>query len=1176
MRRDEPGPCLDEETLAALVDGALGDAGRARAEVHLAACKTCCSLVGAVAFAAGSAARGSAGDSDALANAEAALARSSGVGSSARLLPGDVVANKYRVERLLGRGGMGEVFEALHGELGHRVAIKVLLDVRPSASARLLREARQCAGFVSEHIARAFDVGRLPGGTPFIVMERLVGVDLAQLVAKGPLALTDVADYVRQACSALSEAHGAGIVHRDLKPANLFLTARQDGSPLLKVLDFGVSKSTLRHDQGRPTSEHVVDEALTSTGVIVGSPAYMSPEQIRAEKDVDARTDIWSLGVIMYELATGSRPFRASTVSALAVSIATERPLPPSSLRPGLPAEFDAVVARCLEKDRPLRFESVDALARALEAFASRTVAAAFEARVGRSPRRRHRWLPAIALGALVSSLSVAYWLWPQPFVPTLRAVSVGVARRSVAVIPLRNASDRSADTWLGTALADLLRTELASGDQLRILSSERVAGLERDLGLGETDSLERDRLMRIRDMVNADIALVGSYWKLTDADEVRLDVTLQDTQSGETLASVAEHGAYGDLFAVVSRVGERLRRKLGAEALSASALTEIRRTLPATDEARQWYAAGRASFDQTDYSSAVSAFTRVVETEPQFGLAHSMLSESWGRLNYDHKAALAAADALALTTGLPRKEQLLVEARAHLRMSQVAKAVEIYRSLFIVFPDDIDFGLELCRAQAHAAQAEDLRATIARLRELPQPLRDDPRIDLAEARAREAVSDHAGMARAAHQAFEKAQARGMRTLEVEARFSEAHGFYFAGRVSEAKRAFQDARDRYTELADLDGVGRALMMLGQLAGESEIAADDPEQGKRDLAEALRLFQKLGDRWSEGTAHIALGNVLLQEGSLHEAETEYRRALEPLAAAEARTGFVTARGNVAMMLTLRGEFGEAESLFSATLQELQTMGNSRLEAGTRTNRAALLVYLGRMDEARREYDVALQMFSAADYLRGVIAAQLGLAELLRLSGEPSAARTVLARAREGAVQTREPESLTEASLLAMSLDLEERQAARVLSQRDDWTKLFGSKRRLGSQARAHSRLALALLAESRAAEAREEAALALGLVRDSEDVQAVADATLADARVRAAAGDREGSRRAIEALLAHRAGRARTTDYEARLALAEIDKASHATGWQASVREIMANAGREHFASYAKRASALLE
>jgi serine/threonine-protein kinase len=276
---------------------------------------------------------------------------------------GDVLAGKYRIERVLGAGGMGVVVSAMHLQLDERVAIKFLLPGalhNAEAVARFAREARAAVKIKSEHVARVSDVGTLETGAPYMVMEFLQGRDLAALVKEaGPLAAADAADFVLQACEALAEAHALGIVHRDLKPANLFLVARADGSPCVKVLDFGISKVT-------STSSSGADLGMTKTHAIMGSPLYMSPEQMSSSRSVDARADIWAIGAILYELATGTVPFEADSMPQLCGMILQDLPTPPRARRADLPESLERVILRCLEKDRANRFQNVAELAIAL------------------------------------------------------------------------------------------------------------------------------------------------------------------------------------------------------------------------------------------------------------------------------------------------------------------------------------------------------------------------------------------------------------------------------------------------------------------------------------------------------------------------------------------------------------------------------------------------------------------------------------------------------------------------------------------------------------------------------------------------------------------------------------------------------------------------------------------
>ncbi|HVR21639.1 MAG TPA: serine/threonine-protein kinase [Polyangiaceae bacterium] len=280
---------------------------------------------------------------------------------------GDLISGKYAVERVLGDGGMGVVFAARHLELGERVALKFLLPEaakNPEACQRFVREARAAARIKGEHVARVLDVGTRDDGMPFIVMEYLEGADLGRVLEiRERLTVSETIHYVLQACEAVAQAHALGIVHRDLKPANLFLTANPDGSPLVKVLDFGISKSA-------SVFARTLSPSITTVNTGMGTPQYMSPEQARDASKVDARSDVWALGAIVYELLAGKPAFDAVDVPALVMMIATEEPPTLESQRPDVPVALAAVVRRCLQKNRDARFVDIAELARAFEPFA--------------------------------------------------------------------------------------------------------------------------------------------------------------------------------------------------------------------------------------------------------------------------------------------------------------------------------------------------------------------------------------------------------------------------------------------------------------------------------------------------------------------------------------------------------------------------------------------------------------------------------------------------------------------------------------------------------------------------------------------------------------------------------------------------------------------------------------
>jgi serine/threonine-protein kinase len=283
--------------------------------------------------------------------------------------PGDeILGGKYEVERIIGVGGMGVVVAALHKQLGRRVAIKFLFQHMQTTELvdRFIREGQAAARIKSEHIAAVLDVGVLDNGTPYLMMEYLEGIDLDDYVADhGAVTYAEAVDFVLQACDALAVAHAAGIVHRDLKPSNLFVSQGIDGSPLIKVLDFGISKI------GQSAANPDPKSTLTRPGTMLGSPRYMSPEQLRNASGVDHRADIWALGVVLHELIVGEPPYVSDTFADLCAMITTVPPTPLRQTHPDAPEALEAVILKCIEKKADARFQDVGELAAALAPLAS-------------------------------------------------------------------------------------------------------------------------------------------------------------------------------------------------------------------------------------------------------------------------------------------------------------------------------------------------------------------------------------------------------------------------------------------------------------------------------------------------------------------------------------------------------------------------------------------------------------------------------------------------------------------------------------------------------------------------------------------------------------------------------------------------------------------------------------
>jgi serine/threonine protein kinase len=382
------------------------------------------------------------------------------------IAPGAVLLGKYRVDELIGVGGMGKVVRASHLYLQQPVAIKVLLpEMAHSTStvARFLREAQATVQLKSEHIARVIDVGTLPDGTPLMVMEYLTGNDLNQILRHhGPQAPAIVCDLMLQACEGIAEAHAFGIVHRDIKPSNFFITQRPDGSMLLKILDFGISKTPVGLSE------------LTGTQAVLGTPTYMAPEQMKSGRDADARSDIWSMGVVMYQLLAGRPPFNGESYAALVLQVNGE---PPSPLMVPLPAGLGEVIFRCLEKDPSNRHQNVGELARMVAPYATDPIAAALSAarttRILQNKNSAPNALPLTAGGGLATPMPLSpAQLTPRTWPPPQSQTSISSISQGAGQLTYQTRSSRS---WIIGGAAAVVLMAGAGGYVVNELTKNRA-----------------------------------------------------------------------------------------------------------------------------------------------------------------------------------------------------------------------------------------------------------------------------------------------------------------------------------------------------------------------------------------------------------------------------------------------------------------------------------------------------------------------------------------------------------------------------------------------------------------------------------------------------------------------------------------------------------------------------
>jgi len=1051
--------------------------------------------------------------------------------------PGEEVAGRYRVIRFIGRGGMGEVYEVEDIELHERVALKT---IRPeiagdeNAVNRFKREIHLARKVTHPNVCRIFDLGihhwpPAGGGEEpgvfFLTMEMIPGETLAERLNRvGRLEPTAALPLAEQLCAALDAAHRVGIVHRDFKTGNVMLIPAREGAAGERavITDFGMARSSF--DSDSPL------DALTVTGQISGTPTFMAPEQVEGGA-VTAAADIYALGVVLYRAVTGTWPFVADTPLATALKRLREAPVPPSAHLPGLDPKWETAILRCLQREPAARFPDARSVAAALRGEA----ADGDSLTVRLAPRRpARRWLIGVALALALAAIGIVLWQTGVLPSPSSKKGDTSVAmRRAVAVLGFKNLSGRSEADWLATALAEMVRTELGPAGQLRLIPGENIARMRLELALPEADTLALDTLQRIRRNLGTDVVVLGSYLALGErgGGRIRLDVRVQDTVSGETLATLGETGQEAEVFDLVARLGGRLRAALGgAESAGDQTAPAVR---PADARVLRLYAEGLARLQVFDALAARDRLQEATRLDPAYPPAWEALADSWSALGHDAEARAASARAFALSRTLDRETRLRIEARYHEAERQWTQAVEIYRSLWIFYPDNLDYGLRLAAAQVAAGRGADALATVAQLRKLPSPADDDPRLDLAEAAAAGSQSDYRRQAAAAGRAVDKSRAAETRSLTARALLLQAGAHRELGDLEPALAAATAARDIYAALGDRGGQARAFRSVAII----RFDRGDQAAAKRDLTETLRLSRAIGNRIGEASALGNLAVILKVEGDLTGALRQYRDALAIFEELGDTADAATARNNIANIHYAQGDLDRARAMFEEAGRAFAATGDRSGAALAQNNVATILFDLGRLEEAAGMYRQSLAVKQEVGDKTGQMMTLANLGEVERLRGNLAEAgrlyRQALELARANSVRSAEAWALFgQGELAAAAGDLAaarrlHEQALAIRTEIGEGTELPVS----------HLALAGLALREARPAEAAALAEQALVAFQQSELADGVLGARLV---LTAAALDRGQAGAAASELAAARAAAARIQSAVLKLRLGVME------------------------------------
>ena len=611
------------------------------------------------------------------------------------------------------------------------------------------------------------------------------------------------------------------------------------------------------------------------------------------------------------------------------------------------------------------------------------------------APSARRPWRLELLSAALIL-VTLAAWLvlLRSPRKPEEAPVSGARANRlAVAVLGFRNLSGRREDQWLATALPEMLTTELATAKEVRVIPGDNVARArlaEMDAGLGQ------GTLERAHEVLGADLIVTGSYLELgaKSGDRLRLDLRVLRVPSGEPVASLAEVGSRPELFELVARTGARLRELLGVSGPPPRQARATRALIPANPEAAQLYAEGLARLRSFDASGASVLLKRAAEADPGSAVIRSTLAQAWRDLGHDGRALEDARQAVELARTLPRTERLAIEARLYAISREWDKASEVYRSLWTFYPDDLESGLQLADALTRAGRGAEAQEVVAELRQLPEPMRDDPRIDLAEAATAQLFADTETQTRSARAAAEKGRRARADLIVAQALLHEGEALMRTGHPDQALPLFSQAGARFENAGDRMDLARALtrsgvalhgqgslnaaevqyrraLGLGEGIGSASIAAiergnlgllyqdrGELRRARASLELSRSLHDQTGDRVREARALTALVEVLWAQGELSQARVELERVQELVQASGNRRDQAKALIVLGMTLADQGKLAEARQRQEQAFELVRGRGDPALAASALAGSASILMRQGDLATARRQLDQAL--------------------------------------------------------------------------------------------------------------------------------------------------------------------------------------------------------------------------
>jgi eukaryotic-like serine/threonine-protein kinase len=1006
---------------------------------------------------------------------ERTTARASAPANISSFLPGEVLAGRFRIVRVAGRGGMGEVYEAEDLELKERVALKTIrfeLAQRERTAERFKREIQLARKVTHANVCRTFDVFRhvepnFAGEdgeqrvTLVVSMELLAGETLEQRIRRaGRMPSGEALPIVTQMAAGLQAAHEAGVVHRDFKSSNVMLVPAGPGSAS------GQGSNGLRAvitDFGLAHAESGNGQSLTRAEDLVGTPAYMAPEQLQGGRITPA-TDIYALGVVLFEMLTAKLPFTGDSPLSTALKRLKEPAPSPRTIVPDVEAPWEQAIARCLQLEPANRFGTTQDVVRALGGEKVPLAPGSVDV--------QKRWRFAVSLTAAMLILAAVGFLAAR-----FRFQLTKKSRPSVAVLGFKNLSGEPDLNLWGDELAENLGSQLDT-DEIRFISPARVDELKRDLGLTEiSESLPPSTLAKIHEQLGCDVVVVGSYSVAGGATqrEIAWNVHLENTVTGESLGTVSQTMLESERLTIARRVGQNVRAKLGINTTAEQA-AKIDAQGPSNEEASMYFAEGRAKQRDFDLRGAGKMFERAVGADPKFAEAHSALADTWSLLGYDAKALEEAQRAFDLSPGLTEEKGGLIKGRYYEMTHDWDKATALYSSLWNLFEGTPEYGLLLARSQVSAGKANEALTTLGDLQKHEPPLGIEAQADLEEADARGSLADFQGQLKAADAAADKAKTLGSGLILARARIPQCLASIGLGEPQKAKPLCQEAKDLNQAAGDQLGTARATNAIAnglsahgdrtealamyqqalQIAraigdkydqtgalnniGMIEDATGDAEGAKRAYNESIEVAIERGDKVNLALAQQNLAGVFYEQGDRAKATDLYRKAVQLAHEIGAKDTEARALNNLCMIADDSGELMRALEACRQSLSLRKEIGDKSGMGNSLDNIGDILANQGDLSGATQNYEQALQLQDSIGAKGDAAYSQTGLADVALRAGEAAESRNKAEAAAQEFQREKDPAGEAQARGLLAEILLDSGDAAGARSQIEQASKL----------------------------------------------------------------------------------------------------------------------------------------